>query len=147
MTFHLLDTTGSIAEARAGRPPLGSMLLPADREVEAGGQPRQYLVQRRVMVAGERLTDGQPGQNSQTGEWVVNFKFDSVGARQFGDVTRQNVGKPLAIVLDGRVISAPVIREPILGGSGQISGSVSAASATDLAVRSEERRVGKECRL
>jgi preprotein translocase subunit SecD len=134
MTFHLLDTTGSIAEARAGRTPPGSLLLPADREVEAGGQSRQYLVQRRVMVAGERLTDAQPGQNSQTGEWVVNFKFDSVGGRQFGDVTRQNVGKPLAIVLDGKVISAPVIREPILGGSGQISGSFTAALATDLSV-------------
>ncbi len=72
--------------------------------------------------------------NSQTGEWVVNFKFNGKGARDFADVTRQNVGKPFAIVLDNKVISAPVIREPILAGSGQISGSFNAASATDLAV-------------
>jgi preprotein translocase subunit SecD len=134
MSFHLLDVAGSIAEARAGRMPPGTVLLPADREVEPDGKPRMHLVQRRVMVAGERLSDAQPGQNPQTGEWVVNFTFDTVGARQFGDVTRQNVGRPLAIVLDGRVISAPVIREPILGGRGQISGSFTAASATDLAV-------------
>ncbi len=134
LNFHLLDTSGSVADARAGRPPPGSVLLPADREVEADGKSRMYLVQRRIMVAGDRLTDAQPGQNSQTGEWIVNFKFDSIGGRQFADVTRNNVGRPLAIVLDGKVISAPVIREPILGGQGQISGSFTVASAQDLAV-------------
>ncbi|MBI3452439.1 MAG: protein translocase subunit SecD [Rhodospirillales bacterium] len=134
LNFHLLDTTNSVTDARAGRVPPGSLLLPADREVEAGGAPRMYLVQRRVIVAGERLTDAQPGTNAQTGEWIVNFRFDSIGARQFGDATRDNVGRPLAIVLDNKVISAPVIREPILGGSGQISGSFNAAAAQDLSV-------------
>ncbi len=64
-------------------------------------------------------TDAQPGMNSQSAEWVVNFKFNGKGGRDFAEVTRQNVGKPFAIVLDNKVISAPVIREPILAGSGQ----------------------------
>ncbi len=123
-----------IAEARAGRVPPGTELLPADKELEPDGRPRQYLVQRRVSVSGDRLTDAQPNTNNQTGEWVVSFKFDGVGARQFGQITRDNVGRPFAVVLDGKVITAPVIREPILGGSGQISGSFNAQSASDLAV-------------
>ena len=67
-------------------------------------------------------------------EPVVSFKFDTAGARRFGDATRENVGKPFAIVLDNKVISAPVIREPILGGSGIISGSFTVQSASDLAL-------------
>src|SRR5712671_5728070 len=70
----------------------------------------------------------------QNNEPVVSFKFDSVGAKKFGDATRENVGKPFAIVLDNKVISAPVIREPILGGSGIISGSFTVQSASDLAL-------------
>ena len=134
MNFHLLDVSNSVADAMAGRVPPGSMLLPADKEVEANGQKRMYLVQRKVEVRGDRLSNAQPGTNPQTGEWVVNFTFDTQGGRQFGQVTRENVGKPLAIVLDDKVISAPVIREPILGGRGQISGNFTAAAAQDLAV-------------
>jgi len=136
LSFHLLDQNASIDEARAGRAPPGTELIPSDspRDLGADGRPRQYLVQRRIAVAGERLTDAQPSTNSQTGEWVVTFKFDGQGARQFGDITRQNVGRPFAVVLDGKVITAPVIREPILGGSGQISGQFTAQSASDLAV-------------
>jgi protein-export membrane protein SecD len=134
MTFHLVDMSAPVSDARQGRVPEGTLLLPSDHEVEQDGRPRMYLVQRRVAVSGERLTDAQPGTNSQTGEWVVNFKFDGVGARQFGQITRDNVGRPFAVVLDGKVITAPVIREPILGGSGQISGSFTARSASDLAV-------------
>jgi protein-export membrane protein SecD len=91
-------------------------------------------VRRRIEVDGANLTDARAGQNGQTGEWVVNFTFDSVGARRFADITRANVGHPFAIVLDDKVISAPVIREAITGGRGQISGSFTAATATDLAV-------------
>jgi preprotein translocase subunit SecD len=134
MNFHLLDTTNSVEEAQRGNVPPGSILLPADKEVEPNGQPRVYLVQRRVIVAGERLSDAQPSTNQQTGEWIVNFTFDSIGGKRFGDATRENVGRPLAIILDNKVISAPVIREPILGGRGQISGNFSAQSAQDLAV-------------
>ncbi|BBK43756.1 protein translocase subunit SecD [Allostella vacuolata] len=132
MTFRLVDMNASIEEARRGRLPPGTELLPS--EEREGGQPRQYVVQRRAMVSGDMLTNAQAGNNAQTGEWVVNFRFDSNGARRFGDVTKANVGRLFAIVLDGKVISAPVIREAILGGSGQISGSFTAQSANDLAL-------------
>src|SRR5204863_4301993 len=65
---------------------------------------------------------------------IVTFKFNTVGARKFGQATQQNVNRPFAIVLDNEVISAPVIREPILGGSGQISGSFTVQGANDLAI-------------
>lgn len=76
----------------------------------------------------------QPGFDSRTGEPVVNFRFDTSGARKFGRATTENVGRPFAVVLDGQVITAPVIREPILGGSGQISGSFTVESAHQLAI-------------
>ena len=131
LSFHLLDLN---ADPSSGSAPEGSMLLPSDKASEADGRARQYVVQRRIAVSGERLTDAQPSTNNQTGEWVVSFKFDGQGARQFGAITRENVGKPFAVVLDGKVITAPVIREPILGGTGQISGSFTAQSASNLAV-------------
>ena len=134
MNFHLLDVTNSVEDAQRGNVPPGSVLMPADKEVGPDGKPRMYLVQRRVIVPGERLSDAQPSTNQQTGEWIVNFTFDSIGGKRFGDATRENVGRPLAIILDGKVISAPVIREPILGGRGQISGNFTAQSAQDLAV-------------
>ena len=83
-------------------------------------------------MSGERLTDSQP--SFQNNEPVVSFRFDSVGARRFGEATQQNVGRNLAIVLDDKVISAPVIREPILGGSGVISGTFTVQEANNLAV-------------
>ena len=91
-----------------------------------------YLVKRRVMVDGENLVDAQA--TFQDGQAVVSFRFDAVGARRFGDVTRQNVGQPFAIVLDKKVISAPVIREAILGGNGIISGNFTIKSAQDLSL-------------
>ena len=87
----------------------------------------KIAVRKRVDVDGGDLTDARAGTNPQTGEWVVNFTFNSVGARRFADITRANVNHRFAIVLDGKVISAPVIREPITGGRGQISGSFTAA--------------------
>jgi len=126
MTFHLLDAEANPA---AGAPPPGVEFLPLEGQKEA-----RLPVRKHVEVDGANLTDARAGQNSQTGEWVVNFTFDSVGARRFADVTRANVGKPFAIVLDNKVISAPVIREPITGGSGQISGRFDARTATDLAL-------------
>ena len=91
-----------------------------------------YLVKRRVMVDGENLVDAQA--TFQDGQAVVSFRFNAVGARRFGDVTRKNVGQPFAIVLDKEVISAPVIREPILGGNGIISGNFNVQSAQDLSL-------------
>ena len=130
MTFQLVDPNASVDEARAGRVPPGDEMLPATES--RPGLPQYYVVRRRVMVGGDTLTDAQP--TFQQNEPVVSFKFDSVGGRRFADATRDNVGKPFAIVLDNKVISAPVIREPILGGQGVISGSFTVQSANDLAL-------------
>jgi preprotein translocase subunit SecD len=85
-------------------------------------------------VSGEDLTDAQPGFDQRTSEPIVTFRFNTNGARRFAQVTQENVGRPFAIVLDNEVISAPVIREPILGGSGQISGNFTVEQANDLAI-------------
>lgn len=132
MTFHLLDGSVTQQAAQAGRAPPGVVLLPSQEEVGADGEPIKYPVRKRVMVSGENLVDAQP--TVQDGLPVVSFRFDAVGARRFGDTTRRNVGRPFAIVLDGEVISAPVIREPILGGAGVISGSFTTETAGDLAL-------------
>jgi protein-export membrane protein SecD len=131
MTFQLVDETASPDQAKKGIVPIGDVVLPMDKA--APGQPDSIVVQRRVMVGGDRLTDATGTFSGNTGEAVVDFKFDSVGAREFGDVTRTHVGQRFAIVLDNKVIEAPVIREPILGGSGEISGSFTIQSASDLA--------------
>ena len=129
MTFHLLDEN---ANPLAAVPPPGVQFLLGE---PVGGQPGQrFAVRRRVEVDGASLSDARAGQDNQTREWVVNFTFDSNGTRRFSDITRANVGRPFAVVLDDRVITAPVIREPITGGRGQISGSFTAQSANDLAV-------------
>ncbi len=126
MTFHLLDETATPLP-NAVAPP-GVMFLAGEREGE------RFAVRRRVEVDGANLTDARAGQDGRTGEWVVNFAFDGVGTRRFADITRANVGRPFAIVLDEKVITAPVIREPITGGRGQISGNFTVRSANDLAV-------------
>ena len=87
-----------------------------------------------MIVSGDELTDAQPGFDQRTSEPIVSFKFNTSGARKFAQVTQENIGRPFAIVLDDEVISAPVIREPILGGSGQISGSFTVESANNLAI-------------
>lgn len=129
MSFHLLDNKGSMTDALQGRIPPGTMLLSS-----AEGEVRRYLVKKRVAVAGDRLIDSQPSYDSRSGQPIVNFRFDTLGGKKFGDVTKKNVNRPFAIVLDGKVISAPVIREPILGGSGQISGNFTISGAQDLAL-------------
>jgi preprotein translocase subunit SecD len=134
MSFHLVDEKNSVEQARAGRTPPGSRLLPSVDEIEAGGKPLMYLIKKKVMVSGDTLVNAQPSFDSQTNEPVVTFRFDSMGGKRFGRTTRKNVGNRFAIVLDGKVISAPVIREAILGGSGQISGSFTVQSAQDLAL-------------
>src|SRR5689334_11046575 len=134
LTFQLVDQSVSVEDARRGRLPPGDEILPGVEEGRARGSSGagSYVVRKRVMVGGDTLTDAQA--TFQNNEPVVSFKFDSVGAKKFGDATRENVGKPFAIVLDNKVISAPVIREPILGGSGIISGSFTVQSASDLAL-------------
>jgi preprotein translocase subunit SecD len=127
MTFHLVDES---VNANSGQPP-----PPGDAFLPMQDNPSQKIaIQQSVMVDGADLTNAQAGQDPQTGGWVVNITFDSLGSRQFADVTSANVGHPFAIVLDNQVISDPVIREAITGGRAQISGSANAQAATDLAL-------------
>ena len=95
---------------------------------------REAIVSKRIILSGDNLVDAKPTMNSQTNETVVSFSLDRVGAKKFGKATSTSVGKQLAIVLDGKIISAPSVREPIIGGSGQISGNFTFQSATDLAL-------------
>jgi preprotein translocase subunit SecD len=127
MTFHLLDES---VQCGGGVPPPGVMCLPGEGREAATLLP----IRQRVSVEGANLTDAKATTNSQTGEWVVSFTFDGKGTRDFAEISRANVGRRFAIVLDNKVISAPVIREAITGGRGQISGSFTAASASELAV-------------
>jgi preprotein translocase subunit SecD len=132
LTFQLVDQSVTLDDARRGRLPPGDEILNAQESGGRNGGAPAYVVKKRVMVGGDTLTDAQA--TFQNNEPVVSFRFDAPGAKRFGDATRENVGKPFAIVLDNKVISAPVIREPILGGSGIISGSFTVQSASDLAL-------------
>jgi preprotein translocase subunit SecD len=131
MTFQLVDENVTPEEVAQGRIPPGDVVLPLE---QGKGQPMsQIVVRRRIMVSGDTLTDAQPTFENGN-EPVVSFKFDSTGARRFAEATRDNVGKRFAIVLDNKVISAPVIREAILGGQGVIEGSFTVQSASDLSL-------------
>jgi protein-export membrane protein SecD len=94
---------------------------------------QSIVVKKHAVLAGDTLTDAQPGFD-QNGSPDVNFKFNSIGAKRFCDITRENTGKPFAIVLDDKVISAPRINEAICGGSGQITGSFTVKEAHDLSL-------------
>ena len=94
----------------------------------------ELIVSKRIIISGENLLDAIPRMDNQTNETVVSFTLDRVGAKRFGKATTSGVGKRLAIVLDGKVVSAPVIRDAIVSGSGQITGNFTFQSATDLAL-------------
>jgi protein-export membrane protein SecD len=94
----------------------------------------EAMVSKRIILNGENLLDAQPQMNNQTNETVVSFTLDRVGAKRFGKATSTGIGKQLAIVLDGKIVSAPVIRDTIASGNGQISGNFTFQSATDLAL-------------
>jgi protein-export membrane protein SecD len=130
MSFQLVDET---ANPTSTVPPIGDEILQQQEEAN-GVKPGPIVVQRRIVVAGDRLTDAGTGFDQRTGQPVVTFRFDSVGAREFGDITKENSGRRFAIVLDKIVISAPRINEPILGGSGQIYGSFTTETANNLAI-------------
>ena len=133
MTFQMVDESADPITAQRGIVPIGDELLMEDSPTK-GGPPIPIVVQKRVLIAGDRLKNAGWANNQNTGQVVVTFRFDSVGAREFADVTRDNVGRRFAIVLDKKVLTAPTIREPILGGSGEIEGSFTVQSANDLAV-------------
>jgi len=127
LDFRMVDQSMTPEQATATHPP-------ADSEILDGEGGAKYVIEKRPVVSGGDLVDAQPGFDQRSSEPVVNFRFNSAGARKFAEATQQNVGRPFAIVLDNKVISAPVIREPILGGSGQISGNFTVQSANDLAI-------------
>ncbi|MDQ7018952.1 MAG: protein translocase subunit SecD [Robiginitomaculum sp.] len=128
MTFHLLDTSVTVAEAQAGRIPPGARLVEGSNPAEP-----YVLIRRRPLVDGEDLVDSKPTFN-RSGQPAVSFRFNGKGARRFGKATAENVGRRFAIVLDNKVISAPVINSPILGGSGIIEGGFTTESANDLSI-------------
>ena len=128
LNFHLVDINTTVPQALSGNLPAGSMLLPT----EEGEGASQVVVRKKIEVSGENLVNAQP--TYQQNQPVVSFTFDGVGARKFGNVTKDNVNQLLAIVLDDRVISSPRINEPILGGNGVISGNFTVESANELAI-------------
>jgi protein-export membrane protein SecD len=125
LTFHLLHPSIGVEEAR-GRVPTGFRIL-------LGRDGAEYLVENRSQVTGEQLSDAQPGFDQRTNEPIVSFRFNQSGAKTFGKLSSENVGRPFAVVLDNKVITAPRINEPILGGSGQITGNFTVAEANSLA--------------
>ncbi|MFS0737079.1 protein translocase subunit SecD [Sphingomonas sp. 1P06PA] len=132
LEFKLVDLTADPAAVAAGRAPPGSQILPM---APGEGQPgAKIAVQRRAIITGDRLVDAQQSYDPQDNRPVVSIRFDAQGGRNFARVTQENVGKPFAIILDGQVLSAPNINEPILGGSAQISGNYTVESANALAI-------------
>ena len=129
MEFRMVDTSVSPEQIGQGRVPPDSEIL---QGAEAPKQP--YVIKKQVLVSGGDLTDAQPGFDQRSGQPIVSFKFNTSGSRKFAVATTENVKQPFAIVLDNEVISAPVIQEPITGGSGQISGNFTVQQANDLAI-------------
>ena len=129
MAFRFVHET---ADPYSRRAPAGSEILPSD-DLDSAGNPRLYVIMNRVMVSGENLT-GAASTTDENGQPAVSFTFDTLGAKRFGDATKRSVGKLFAIVLDNKVISAPVIRTPILGGRGQITGNFTFQETQDLAL-------------
>jgi preprotein translocase subunit SecD len=127
LEFKLVDLTADPQQVAAGHAPPGSQVLPM---ADGSGA---IAVQRRVMVSGDQLVKATQGFD-QNGRAVVDITFNAAGARRFGRVTQENVNKPFAIILDDKVLSAPNINEPILGGRAQISGSFTVETANQLAI-------------
>jgi preprotein translocase subunit SecD len=129
LDFRMVDSTVPPDQAQQGRVPSDSEVLMSSTSPKI-----PYVIKKQVLVSGGDLIDAQPGFDQRSGEPIVSFRFNTSGARKFAQATSENVGQPFAIVLDNEVISAPVIREPITGGSGQISGSFTVQQANDLAI-------------
>src|SRR4051794_33415911 len=127
LEFKLVDQSANPADVQQGRAPAGSQVLPM---ADGSGF---MAVKRRVMVSGDQLTKATQGFD-QDGRPDINITFNTAGARRFARATQENVNKPFAIILDDRILSAPNINEPILGGSAQITGNFTVQSANDLAV-------------
>ena len=133
LSFHAVHPTVTADEARVTRPPAGYRIFEA-AESERNYQSA-YVLQEVPVVQGDDLVDAQPAFDSQTNAPIITFRFNQSGARKFGNFSKTHVGEPFAIVLDAQVISAPVIRDAILSGSGQISGNFTVESANNLAIQ------------
>ncbi len=128
VSFRLIDLSMPAEQAQSGTPPAGT-------EVLLGSKDKQpYLVAKDSALDGDDIRYAGPGFASGTKDPIASFRFNGRGTRRFAHVTEENIGKPFAIVLDGKVISAPVIREPITGGSGQISGNFTLEEASSVAM-------------
>jgi preprotein translocase subunit SecD len=126
VAFRLVDVSMSPAEAQKGSPPAASEIVLGFKNNEP------YLLLKEVEIDGDDIIDASPGfQNDQP---IASFRFNSHGARRFAHLTADNIGRPFAIVINDRVFSAPVIREPITGGSGQISGNFTLQEANTVAM-------------
>jgi len=130
MTFHDVHPQVSAEEARQTRVPFGYKIYES-----ADGDKGAYLLREIPVVQGSDLVDARPGFDRRNGQPIVTFRFNNRGARLFGRFTAKNVGRPFAIVLDNKVLSAPVIQTPILGGSGQISGHFDVKEVNELAIQ------------
>jgi preprotein translocase subunit SecD len=131
LTFHLLDETTSVESALHGNLPIGSKLLTGD--FSSNGNKKFYVIKSKPLLSGDLLEDARVSVD-EFAKAKVNFKFNSLGAKKFANITKENVGKVLTIVLDDKVISDPIINEPILGGNGYISGNYTIESANELAL-------------
>lgn len=127
LTFHLVDQNANLERARAGHAPSGSKVVKSE-----DGNSDILVIKKKVIVSGDQLNDAQA--QFQEAKPVVRFSFNHLGAKRFAEATLNNKGGRLAVVLDDRVLSAPVINEPILGGDGIISGNFSVETATELAL-------------
>jgi preprotein translocase subunit SecD len=127
LAFRFVDTSVSVDQAKLGQ-------MPQQSEILQDQKGTLYLVEKRLAMSGENLTDAQPGFDQRTNEPIVTFRFNTLGTRQFAKMTGEKVGSPFAVILDDVVLAAPIIREPILGGTGQISGGFTVESAHDLAI-------------
>ena len=131
LEFKLVDQSALPSDVAKGIAPPGTQIFP----FAEGPQKGQSLAVRRLGgIRGDSLTNATAGVDPRTNEPLVNIQFDSQGGQRFADLTTQNVNKPFAIILDGKILSAPNINEPILGGAAQISGSFTAESANNLAI-------------
>jgi len=133
LEFKLVDTAAAPSDVAAGIAPPGSEIVPYADPDEGGGVPA-IAVRRLGGIKGDQLTDAKQTFDQRNNEPVVSIQFDQQGGQKFAKLTSENVNRPFAIILDGKVISAPNINEPILGGSAQISGRFTVESANQLAI-------------
>jgi protein-export membrane protein SecD len=129
LEFRRVDITMTAEQAMREGPPAGSEIL-----YEGPDKMLPNLVEKRVAVSGRDVVDAQVGFDQRANEPVLNFRFNTSGARAFAQLTQENVGRRIAIVFDSAVLSAPVIRDPIVGGQGQISGNFTVQQADNMAI-------------